>query len=242
MDKVIIGFHAIEELIKKKQKKGSLYISMRGKRNGKLAVLAEKNGYRVINSTDAEIERISGEKDHRGIVFLLSGKKSEKVIDLGRFLENFSEENALIVVLDGITDPQNYGAIIRSADQFYADLVIVPARRSAHNSQTSSKVSAGADSYVPAVTVTNISRALEQLKQNGFWIYGAEMSGRDITKTNLKGRTAVILGSEGSGLSRLVSEHCDELVSIPVKGNVDSLNVSVAAGILMYEVRRQQNL
>ena len=242
MKKVISGFHAIEELIKNKQKKGVLYFSKRINRNKKLITLAEKNGYSITKSTDAELEQLSGIKDHRGIIFISFSDKRDKNIDPDIFLRNLKKENALVLVLDGITDPHNYGAIIRSADQFSVDLVIVPERRAAHESAVTAKVSAGANNYVPIAVVTNVNRVLKLFKANDFWIYGAEIGGTSVTNADLKGRTVLVLGSEGKGLSRLVSEHCDVLVKIPVTGHIDSLNVSVAAGILMYEVRRQQNL
>jgi 23S rRNA (guanosine2251-2'-O)-methyltransferase len=144
------------------------------------------------------------------------------------------------VILDEITDPHNYGAILRSCDQFGADLVVTRNRRIAKHAEIVSKTSAGADSWVPVAETANLSRAVESLKGAGFWIYGADMAGDAVWSKDLRGRTAVILGGEGTGLSRLLREQCDAMVSIPVQGRVDSLNVSVAAGVLLYEISRQR--
>ncbi len=119
-------------------------------------------------------------------------------------------------------------------------MVVLPARRSAHNTATVTKTSAGASNYVLQVTTPNITRSLQELKKAGFWIYGADAEGTPAHRLDLTGKVCLVLGSEGGGLGRLVREQCDELVSIPIGGNIDSLNVSVAAGICMYEVRRQQ--
>jgi 23S rRNA (guanosine2251-2'-O)-methyltransferase len=249
---VYTGFHSIEELMKKKKSEGILYYSKVSKRNTEIIDLAKKNGYRSIKISDTEISKIVEGVSHRGIAFVKSdemgdtGKKGsmskgKKSIDLDSYLENLKSENALVIILDGITDPHNLGAIIRSSDQFYADMVLIPSRNSAKDNATVSKTSAGADNYVNINIVTNISRVMDKLKNAGFWIYGADMNGASINKTNLTGRVVLVMGSEGKGMRELTRTKCDNLISIPAKGNVDSLNVSVAAGIMMYEIRRQQN-
>jgi len=249
---VYTGFHGIEELLKKKKTDGVLYYSKISKRNALILELAKKQGYRTLKVSDLEITKIVEESAHRGIVFVSSpeaginekkksgngGKSSE---NLETYLKNLKSENALVVILDGVTDPHNLGAIIRSADQFYADMILLPSRNSAKDNTTVSKTSAGADNYVNINVVTNISRAMEQLKKAGFWIYGADMSGNSIAKTNLTGRVVLVMGSEGKGLRELTRTKCDNLISIPANGHVDSLNVSVAAGIMLYEIRRQQD-
>jgi 23S rRNA (guanosine2251-2'-O)-methyltransferase len=122
------------------------------------------------------------------------------------------------------------------------DLVVSRNRRNAKNADVISKTSAGAISWVPQAETANLVRAVEQLKDSGFWIYGADMDGEPAYKIDLKGRTALVLGAEGAGISRLLQEHCDGMVGIPSTGRIDSLNVSVAAGVLLYEVRRQRAL
>lgn len=148
-------------------------------------------------------------------------------------------ESHIVLVLDGITDPHNLGAVLRSADMFAVDLVVVPSRRAAHETETVARVSSGASAFVDVAEVVNIVRAIKALKAAGFWVYGAEMTGSPVSEARLNGRVALVLGSEGKGLSRLAGESCDALVAIPTSGHIDSLNVSVSAGILMYEVRRQ---
>lgn len=249
---VYTGFHSIEELIKKKKSDGILYYSKISKRNTLVLALAKKQGYRTLKVSDSEITKLVEGSVHRGIAFACSsgsesGNKTRgakgrtKHVDLDTYLENLDSDNALVIILDGVTDPHNLGAILRSSDQFYADMVLIPSRNSAKDNATVSKTSAGADNYVNINVVINLSRAMDQLKKEGFWIYGADMNGASINKTNLTGRVVLVMGSEGKGLRELTRTKCDNLVSIPAKGHVDSLNVSVAAGIMMYEIRRQQD-
>ena len=146
---------------------------------------------------------------------------------------------ALIVVADGITDPANLGSITRSAEQFGADLLVVPGRRAARFGDTVMRVSAGAAAHVTTVSVPNVAAALEQLKRAGFWIHGADLAGEPLDQVRFAPRVALVLGSEGSGLHELVRRRCDHLLRIPTTGKLDSLNVAVAAAILMYEIRRQ---
>jgi 23S rRNA (guanosine2251-2'-O)-methyltransferase len=143
-----------------------------------------------------------------------------------------------VLILDGITDPHNLGAILRSCDQFAVDMVIIPERRSVQANETVIKISSGAAQYVPLAPVININREIDLLKDNGFWVYGADMNGDSSYETKYANRTVIIMGNEGSGISRLSREKCDFISSIPMTGHIDSLNVSVAAGILLYEVRR----
>lgn len=151
-----------------------------------------------------------------------------------------SQTVSLLLLLDHITDPHNYGAILRSADQFQVDGVIVPDRRAAAITPVVQQSSAGAASHVRIAVVGNLAAAIERVQEADYWVYGAEMSGRRADAMDLTGRTALVLGAEGAGLSRLARERSDALVRIPAAGRADSFNVSVAAGILLYEVRRQQ--
>ncbi|MCK5152786.1 MAG: 23S rRNA (guanosine(2251)-2'-O)-methyltransferase RlmB [Spirochaetales bacterium] len=249
---VYTGFHSIEELLKKKKSDGIIYYSKISKRSAVILDLAKKQGYRTLKVSEVEISKIIEDTSHRGIVFVGSsgsvsknkkggGSGRKNHTDLDTYLDNLNSDNAFVIILDGVTDPHNLGAIIRSSDQFYADMVLIPSRNSAKDNATVSKTSAGADNYVNINVVTNISRAMDQLKKAGFWIYGADMNGTSINTTNLTGRVVLVMGSEGKGLRELTRTKCDNLISIPAKGHVDSLNVSVAAGIMMYEIRRQQD-
>jgi 23S rRNA (guanosine2251-2'-O)-methyltransferase len=236
----LTGFHAIEEILRRGRTKGTLYLSREKKKNDQLRVLAEEAGVPIALVDDQELDRMGGKGDHRGALLLLEEMPLAYKDNLGFVLAAIQTSNALGIVLDGITDPHNFGAIIRTADQFCADFIITTSRRSVGETQTVIKTSSGASSYATIITIPNLSTAIAELKKHEFWIYGAEMDAPTAASVDLKGRVALVLGSEGKGLHRLVRESCDGVVSIPAKGHVDSFNVSVAAGILMYEVRRQQ--
>jgi len=237
---LITGFHAIEESLHTSGGRGTLYIAAKGTRIEKLISAAKSAGVSVRRVGSKQLDELSEGRDHRGAAYLSAVEGSPGFRDLKSALAGIAAETALVIVLDGITDPHNLGAILRSADLFEVDFVVLPMKRSAQLGPTVTKTSAGASNYVPVVKSPNITRALQELKNEGFWIYGADSSGKPADKTDLNGKIAIVMGSEGSGLGRLVREQCDELIGIPVGGNIDSLNVSVAAGICMYEVRRQQ--
>ena len=149
-----------------------------------------------------------------------------------------------VVILDKVTDPHNVGAIIRSCDQFGASLVILPEHNSASDiegNEVIGRTSAGASAWVPVAIVNNLVRAVEKLKAAGFWIYGADAGGETLGKIDFPKKTCIIMGSEGTGISQLLEKQCDSIVSIPTCGKIDSLNVSVAAGVLLYELYRRQN-
>ena len=149
-------------------------------------------------------------------------------------------EDPFIIICDEIEDPHNLGAIIRTAESAGAHGIIIPKRRSASLNYTVFKTSAGAASWLPVARVANIPAALDELKQNGVWIYGTDASGEEYNKVNLKGPIGLVIGSEGFGMGRLVAKKCDFMLSLPMKGKITSLNASVAAGIFMYEVVRQR--
>ena len=241
----VIGFHAIEEMLKEGNIEGILFISGKGKRHEKIAALALSRNIRIQRVSDELLAAKSPETDPKGVVFEVTGRNEQnKETSLKAFLDKLDKsgaENALVVILDRITDPHNLGAVLRSADQFNADLVILPSRRSAGDNVTVRKISSGASEYVPQA-VENLSRAADMLKKNGFWIYAADMDGEPAWDLNLKGKTALVLGSEGEGVSRILTDKSDSIIKIPASGHVDSFNVSVAAGILMYEAVRQQSL
>lgn len=238
----ITGFHAIEEAVRAGNIRGRLYTSKSGGRHQKIEQEARNAGIKCIRSSDEEIKRLSGADDHRGIMLAIEERSTSlQNITLKTFLKNLTKEKSLVLLLDGITDPHNYGAILRSADQFGVDLVIIPQSRSAKDSEVIGKTSSGAREFV-SVAVENLSRSVDMLKEAGYWVYAADMDGQASYKLNLKGRTAIVMGSEGSGVSKILSEKSDGIISIPAHGHVDSFNVSVAAGILMYEVVRQNSL
>jgi 23S rRNA (guanosine2251-2'-O)-methyltransferase len=236
----LTGFHAIEEALKKGGVEGLLRVSGSGPRIKRILETAAKDGIRVERTSPAELDTVA--PDNRGVVLALTSDASPgNDVDLDEFLTRLSRPDALVLILDHVTDPHNYGAILRSADVLGADLVIIPERRSAHDTDTVARSSAGAVAWVPVAVVPNLVRALSALQENGFWGYAADMAGEDIGKAELPARSAIVLGSEGYGVSRLLKETCDGSWKIPQRGNVDSLNVSVAAGLVMWEYRRRHS-
>jgi 23S rRNA (guanosine2251-2'-O)-methyltransferase len=236
----IVGFHSIEEALRRGAGTATLLISREGTRIDQIRTIAENKGVPVSEVADAELTQLSGSAQHRGVLLVMDRPSAAQKSSLRHHLQELEGEAPLVLALDGITDPQNLGAILRSADQLGVELVIIPARRSAQENLTVSKVSSGASEYVPLAVVPNIASALDLLKEKGFWIFGADGSGERTDRLEMKGKVCIVMGSEGSGLHRLVREKCDFLVSIPAAGHVDSFNVSVAAGILLFEARRQQ--
>ena len=176
--------------------------------------------------------------NHQGVVAYAAGVTYCEIADI---LDAAKEKNEapFVIVLDGVEDPHNLGSIIRSADCAGAHGVIIGKRRSASVTAAAVKASAGATEYVKIARVVNISSALEQLKSAGLWVAGADMSGQNMRTQSMKGPLALVIGNEGEGLSKLVRDHCDFLVSIPMQGHIDSLNAGVAAAILMFEKKRQ---
>ena len=253
MDRSITGLHGIEEALKAGRQKGRLYISRKNSRINAMRETAVKNGFDITDIPPADMNKRFG--DNRGVVLELYGKEQSarpRPASAGKnaasagasfeeIIDSLDEGNALVVVLDGVTDPHNYGAILRSAEQFGADLVVSRTRRSVSENDTVARTSSGAVNFVRSSVVNNLARAVDYLKKNDFWVYAADMGEQPLYDMNLKGRTAIVMGSEGKGVSRLVAEKCDGVVSIPSSGRIDSLNVSVAAGIILYEIRRQQH-
>ena len=185
-----------------------------------------------------EVDRVRLDQmapNHQGLIAVASAY-SYKTVDDMLALAKERGEAPLLVILDGVTDPHNLGAIIRSAECAGAHGVIIPERRAVGLTPSAVKASACAVEYMPVAKEVNMTRTIERLKKEGIWVYGAAMNGEDYRKVNFSGAAAIVIGSEGEGMSRLVSESCDKIVSLPMKGHIDSLNASVAAGILLYAV------
>ena len=260
--KIITGFHAIEEKIKslEKNSKAILFYNKPGPRVKKIIAFAQslcesKNALIECRQVEVhELEKLVSTlpelaRDHRGVVLQLSGNQKDETnlvefSDLKIHLKNrisskTENQKSVVVILDSITDPHNVGAIIRSCDQFGADLVVLPSRRGAStDSEIIGRSSAGASSWVPYMVVPNLIRVIELLKEEGYWIYGADAGGENLNDLVVQknDKVAIVMGSEGSGMSRIVRENCDKILSIPTCGKLDSLNVSVAAGILLYKI------
>jgi len=243
MKNFIYGFHAIEEFLKRQQPKGKLLITNQAKsdRLQLLTEMARRKKITILSVQETELDQYCEQKKHRGFLFLPGAEFKDNKENFKEQILKLNKENPVILILDEITDPHNYGAILRSADQFQVDLVITTERKAARETEVVASTSSGANAHVNKVIVTNLLLVIEFLKKEGYWIYGAALGGTPIHKVNCKGKVALILGSEGKGIRRLVKENCDFLVEIPAKGHVESFNVSVAAGILLYEIRRQQD-
>lgn len=235
----ITGFHAVEELLRSGKARGRIEYSEAGPRVKAILELAARAGVKTSRISKDELER--RHPGSRGLVFHADGESLASKTDLEGFLEELEEgSSAVVLVLDHLSDPHNLGAILRSADQFSADLVLLPQARSVRETETVMKASAGAAAWVPQATVPNLPRAVERLKEAGFWIYAADMEGDPLWTADLASRSAFILGAEGKGVSRLLAVTADQALSIPSSGHVDSLNVSVAAGIFLYEAARRR--
>ncbi len=240
-DPVVYGVHAVRKLLQLNPERARRLrvSSKRNKRLDQLVVLARKQGIGVETVDRAELDRLAGSDRHQGCVLELS-EAATPSLSLQQALQDIGPES-LFLVLDGVTDPHNLGACLRSADAAGVKAVIVPKDRAVGLTPVVRKVAAGAAESVPLIEVTNLSRALQQLQQAGVWVVGttgeAETSLYD---QNFSGALALVMGAEGEGMRRLTAEHCDYLVKLPMLGQVESLNVSVATGICLYELNRQR--
>jgi len=200
---------------------------------------AKKAGVVIEYVPKERLDAISKTGRHQGVIASCAAYEYAEVEDILAAAKE-KNEDPFIVVLDGIEDPHNLGAIIRTAHQAGAHGIIIPKRRAVGLTATVAKTSAGAINYMPVAKVTNISQTIEELKKEGIWFACADMDGEVMYKANLKGPIGIVIGNEGEGVSHLVKEKCDFTVSIPMKGQIDSLNASVAAGVLAYEIVRQR--
>ncbi|HBA63909.1 MAG TPA: 23S rRNA (guanosine(2251)-2'-O)-methyltransferase RlmB [Lachnospiraceae bacterium] len=189
--------------------------------------------------TRERLDQMSETKKHQGVIAHAAAYTYAEVEDMLQLAEKKGEEPFLIL-LDGIEDPHNLGAIIRTANLAGAHGVIIPKRRAVGLTAIVAKTSAGALNYTPVAKVTNLAKTMEELKEKGLWFVCADMGGESMYRLNLKGPIGLVIGNEGEGVSRLVKEKCDFIASIPMKGEIDSLNASVAAGVLAYEIVRQR--
>ena len=208
---------------------------------GHIASKARAAGIVVVEADRRKLDGMSRTHAHQGVIALAAVREYVSVDDI---LADAAAKNEppLIVVCDEISDPHNLGAIIRTANLAGAHGVVIPKRRAVGLTATVAKASAGAINYTPVAKVTNLSQTIETLKQEGMWFVCADMGGSTMYDLNLTGPIGLVMGNEGSGVSDLVKKHCDFVASIPMKGDIDSLNVSVATGVLTYEIVRQRLL
>lgn len=238
---IIVGRNAVLEALKAQRNIDAIYVQ-NGETQGsinKIKAMAKEAGIVVKFATMQKLNQMSEGTTHQGVVAVCSCVEYATVEDI----LNVSRQkgtNPFIIIADEIEDPHNLGALIRTAEACGADGLIIPKRRSASLNATVYKTSAGAASVLPVAKVSNLVACMKELKAHNIWIYGADMGGKLWCEHNYSGGVALVIGSEGNGLGRLVKEECDFITTLPMYGNINSLNASVAGGILMYEVARQR--
>ena len=240
-DGIIEGRNAVIEALRAGETIDKIYLQKgeTDKTLGHIASKARAAGVVVVEADRRKLDAMSRTHAHQGVIALAAVREYVSVESILQAARDKGEA-PLLVVCDEISDPHNLGAIIRTAECAGAHGVVIPKRRSASLTLTVGKTSAGAASWLPVARVPNLASAMETLKKNGVWIYGTDAAGTSYTDADFTGGTAFVIGSEGFGMSRLVSEKCDAMLSLPMRGKVNSLNASVAAGIFMYEAVRQR--
>lgn len=237
----IVGRNPVLEAIRSGRTIDKILIK-KGKYEGSIVPIIKtaKEAKIIIQEVDrAKLDMIAEGENHQGIIAYVSDYEYVEVKDILSLAADKGEA-PFVIICDKITDPHNLGAIIRTANCVGAHGIIIPKRGSVGLNSAVAKTSAGAVEYTPVAKVTNIANTIDDLKKDGMWIAGADMDGEEMYKIDLKGSLGLVIGSEGEGISRLVREKCDYIASIPMNGQISSLNASVAAGVLMYEALRQR--
>ncbi len=240
---IVYGLHAVRQLLRQNPAAARRLHAL-DKRNPRLRQiidLARQQGVAVSFTDGARLEGLAGSDRHQGCVLELEPGQASRA-SLPELLANL-RQHSLFLVLDGVTDPHNLGACLRSADAAGVAAVILPRDRAVGLTPVVRKVAAGAAETVPLITVTNLARTLQQMQQAGVWVVGTSGDAKqDLFRQSFSGPLALVMGAEGEGLRRLTAEHCDYLVRLPMRGQVESLNVSVATGICLYELNRQRGV
>ena len=239
----VFGRHAVVEALQTPDRVNRVFIQegTSGRDAAKVIELAREKGIQVQTVPKTKIEDLVGNAVHQGLVASIAAYEYADLEDVFKKAEEKGED-PFIVILDGVEDPHNLGSILRTADATGVHGIIIPKRRSASLTATVAKASTGAIEHVPVVRVTNLTQTIEQLKVRGIWVFGTDMNGTDYRKWNTSGPLAIVMGNEGKGVSRIVKESVDEMVTIPMVGHVQSLNASVASALMMYEVFRNRSL
>jgi 23S rRNA (guanosine2251-2'-O)-methyltransferase len=244
MDK-LRGIHAVKEALEAQRPIDRITIA-KGRQDTRIeeiVQLARKNSVPVRFEDRNQLDRLANSKDHQGVVALAAARAAATLDDILTRANQARGQNGLIVLLDGIEDPHNLGAIVRTALAAGAYGAVIPERRAAGLTDTVARTSAGALAHLPVVKVTNLARAMEELKQAGYWLVGLdERADKTYTEVDYTSSVGIVLGSEGQGLHELTRKRCDFVVSLPTTGPVKSLNASVAAGIVLFEAVRQRKL
>ena len=238
---MIVGRNAVLEALKTGKQIDTIYVSSTasGGSLNKIIGLAKEKKIVIKTVTVQKLDGLSGGINHQGVAAVCAAAEYTELSELLKAVQE-KGESPFFLICDEIEDPHNLGAIIRTAEAVGVHGVIIPKRRSATLTQTVYKTSAGAASVVPVCRVSNLKQAVEELKAQNIWIYSADMDGTPWCEVDYSGGVALVIGSEGKGVSRLVREASDFVVSLPMKGQINSLNASVAAGVLMYEIARQR--
>ena len=234
---LLIGRNAVTEALKSEREIDTLYL-VRGNNNPallRLASMAKEKGAVIKEVDSKKLDFMCSGENHQGIAAYVAVHEYSSIEDILQLAKE-KDEPPFIVICDEIEDPHNLGAIIRTAECAGVHGVIIPKRRSASLSYAVGKTSAGAVEYMKIARVSNLAATIDELKEKGIWVYAADMDGEDYKSTDVSGAVALVIGSEGKGLGKLIKSKCDVILSLPMKGHINSLNASVAAGILMYEI------
>ena len=244
MDKkegLIVGRNAVMQALESDRTIDSVTVAegQRGGQAAKIIEICREKRIPVKYADSRKLDKLCGGAAHQGVAAFAAAHDYAELDDIFNLAQSRGE-SPFIVICDGLEDPHNLGAILRTAEAAGVHGVIIPKRNSVTLNYTVAKTSAGAIEYVPVVKVTNIAGTIDTLKDRGVWVFGADMEGTPWTELDFTGSAALVIGSEGRGLSKLVREKCDFIASLPMKGRINSLNASVAAGILMFEASRQR--
>lgn len=238
---IICGRNPVMEAVKSGREIDRLLVA-HGQTSGSIPAIIAKckaKGILIKEVSPAKLDALCAGANHQGIAVTFASKEYCSVEDILSFAKE-TEKPAFIIICDSIEDPHNLGAIIRTAECCGVHGIIIPERRSASLNATVAKSASGALEYMRVARVTNLANTIDMLKENGVWIYGADMDGQDYKSFDLTGSIAIVIGNEGKGLSQLVQKKCDGIISLPMFGQINSLNASVAAGVLMYEAASQR--
>ncbi len=236
---VFAGIHPVLEALKAGIRFDTVYTTAEPGKAARAVALCAEQGAIVKKVPAVKLNSLCGGANHQGIVAIASAVPEWEMEDIFRRAEERGEK-PLILIAANVEDPHNIGALIRTAECAGAHGVILPRRRSAVLGGVVAKASAGAVSHIPVVKVANLTATIDEIKKRGVWVYGAEADGVNYDQQDYKSSTAIVIGSEGEGIGRLIKEHCDVIVSIPMAGKVNSLNASVAGGVLLFEAARQR--
>ena len=235
MTQILYGKQVVRQVLKENSRVKKLYLQSD---SPELEALAKKAGVPVVYADRKKLSRIADSEHHQGCAVEI---EPYQTVSLEELIRNKKGKYGFLIMLDEIEDPHNLGAVLRTADAVNADGVIFKKTHNAGLTPTVAKVSAGAIDTVKCAAVTNLTQALKELKKQGYWIVGADMDGADYRTLEYDFHTVLVIGNEGKGISRLVRENCDHIVSLPMRGTISSLNASVSAGILMYGIDAKRN-